>query len=145
MSSDERAIEDLVAGQVPLMRAKDAAGLVARYAPGVVTFSLAPPLLNDGPQLRDPAGLRAWLDTFADDVDYEVRDVSVTVGGDVAFCHSLNRLSATSLAANEHFDLWFRSTLGLRKVDGAWLIAHEHQSTPFYMDGSFRAAVDLKP
>jgi PhnB protein len=30
-------------------------------------------------------------------------------------------------------------------VRGAWKIVHEHSSTPFYMDGSYRAAVDLKP
>jgi hypothetical protein len=24
-------------------------------------------------------------------------------------------------------------------------ITHEHKSTPFYMDGSFKAAVDLQP
>lgn len=101
--------------------------------------------MNDAAHARDEAGLRAWFATFADDIDFEVRDVSVTIGDGVAFAHSVNRLSATSLAANEHFDLWFRATLGLRKVDGAWLIAHEHKSTPFYMDGSFKAAVDLKP
>ncbi len=145
MSSDELAIRDLVAGQVPLMRAKDAAAVVARYTSDVVTFSLAPPLSRAGGEVRDVEGLRAWFGTFGDDLDYEVREVSVTVGDGVAFCHSINRLSATSLPANQHFDLWFRVTWGLRKVDGAWLIAHEHQSTPFYMDGSFRAAVDLKP
>ena len=26
-----------------------------------------------------------------------------------------------------------------------WKIMHEHSSVPFYMDGSFKAAVDLKP
>jgi uncharacterized protein (TIGR02246 family) len=145
MTNDEQAIRDLVAGQVPIMRAKDAAGLVARYTPDVVTFTLAPPLVNEAAQVRDEAGLRAWFATFGDDLDFEVRDVSVTVGDGVAFCHSVNRLSATSLAANQHFDLWFRATLGLEKIDGAWLIAHEHRSTPFYMDGSFRSAVDLTP
>src|ERR1700743_3132180 len=145
MTNDEQAIRELVAGQVPLMRSKDAAAIVARYTPDVETFSLAPPLANDAEQVRDASKLRAWFATFGDDVDFEVREVSVTVGDGVAFCHSVNRLSATSLAADQHFDLWFRATLGLRKVDGAWLIAHEHQSTPFYMDGSFKAAVDLKP
>jgi ketosteroid isomerase-like protein len=28
---------------------------------------------------------------------------------------------------------------------GAWQIVHEHISTPFYMDGSLKAAVDLTP
>jgi ketosteroid isomerase-like protein len=32
-----------------------------------------------------------------------------------------------------------------RDEHGAWKIAHEHTSVPFYMDGSFRAAIDLKP
>lgn len=31
------------------------------------------------------------------------------------------------------------------KSDGAWRIAHRHESVPFYMDGSNRAAVDLTP
>lgn len=32
----------------------------------------------------------------------------------------------------------------IRPVE-AWLINHEHDSTPFYMDGSAKAAVGLKP
>ena len=42
-------------------------------------------------------------------------------------------------------DLWFRATLGFRKIDRKWTITHEHSSVPFYMDGSFKAAIDLKP
>ena len=41
--------------------------------------------------------------------------------------------------------MWMRSTLGFRKVSGAWKIAHGHSSLPFVMDGSYRAALDLKP
>jgi hypothetical protein len=32
-----------------------------------------------------------------------------------------------------------------RKIDEEWKIVHEHESVLFYMDGSFKAAVDLKP
>ena len=45
----------------------------------------------------------------------------------------------------QQVDLWFRETLGFRKIDGKWTITHEHSSVPFYMDGSFKAAIDLKP
>lgn len=48
-------------------------------------------------------------------------------------------------AKGEKVDLWFRATLGFRKIAGQWKIVHEHSSVPFYMDGSFKAAVDLKP
>ena len=44
-----------------------------------------------------------------------------------------------------HTDVWLRATVCFRRVDGAWKVAHEHASVPFYMDGSFRAAIDLKP
>jgi ketosteroid isomerase-like protein len=43
------------------------------------------------------------------------------------------------------FELWFRTTLVLRETDGHWQIVHVHESTPFHMDGSLRAAVDLTP
>jgi ketosteroid isomerase-like protein len=38
-----------------------------------------------------------------------------------------------------------RSTIGLRKIDGQWRITHQHNSTPFYMDGSDKAPPDLQP
>jgi len=42
-------------------------------------------------------------------------------------------------------DLWFRDTFGFQRIKGKWKIAHEHESVPFYMDGSFKAAIDLEP
>lgn len=42
-------------------------------------------------------------------IDYQVRDLTIVVDGAVAFCHSLNHLAGA---------LWFRSTLGLRKIGG---------------------------
>lgn len=41
--------------------------------------------------------------------------------------------------------MWVRATTCWRKVDGRWRVVHEHVSVPFYMDGSEKAAVDLKP
>jgi ketosteroid isomerase-like protein len=38
-----------------------------------------------------------------------------------------------------------RVTVCFRKIAGKWKVVHEHVSVPFYMDGSFKAAVDLKP
>jgi ketosteroid isomerase-like protein len=42
-------------------------------------------------------------------------------------------------------DMWYRTTMCLQKASGRWRIACDHSSVPFYMDGSYRAAVDLKP
>ncbi len=41
-------------------------------------------------------------------------------------------------------DLWYRLTLCFRRTGSALKVAHIHESTPCYMDGSNRAALDLK-
>jgi PhnB protein len=137
----EAQIRALIDDWARAMRAKDVDGVMAHYAADSVAFDLAPPLISTG---ADAEGLQAWFSTWPGPIGYEIRDLNITAGDDVAFCHSLNRLSGTK-ADGERADVWFRLTLGLRKLGGAWRIAHQHESVPFYMDGSFRAAVDLKP
>jgi len=145
LHQDEAQIRQLISEKEALMRSKDASGLVSRYAPEIVQFDLAPPLQHSGPEVLDPSGVQGWFATFDGPLDYEVRDLAVTAGEDVAFCTSLERLTATPQGTAESFTLWFRVTVGLRKTDGTWRITHEHSSTPFYMDGSFQAALDLQP
>lgn len=145
VGSDVAEIREVLAGEVAAMRARDAAALVERFTVDAVTFTLAPPLWNPAPVVRDVAALAAWLATFEGPIDFEHRDLGVEVGGDVAFAYGVSRLTATPRGGSESFDLWFRSSWGFRRVDGVWLVAHEHRSTPFYMDGSFRACVDLEP
>lgn len=152
---DEAEIRQLMNEQAMAIRAKDARRLFSGYAPDIVKYDLAPPLRRTGPEVHDVDRLERWFAGFDDPIDWELRDLSVTVGEDVAFCHGLNRLSATPRGVvrgpdgleyeGERFDLWFRITVGLRKIDGRWQITHEHTSTPFYMDGSFKAATDLRP
>ena len=45
----------------------------------------------------------------------------------------------------EKADLWTRVTVGFGAATGDGQITHQHTSVPFLMDGSFKAAVDLKP
>jgi PhnB protein len=145
----DKTPRDLAAAEVAALvddwaraiRAKDVDGVLAHYAPDSVTFDLAPPLISAG---ADANGLQAWFATWRGSLGYEISDLRVTAGQDVAFCHGLARLSGTKRDGAEE-DVWFRLSLGLRRSGGAWLIAHQHESVPFYMDGSYRAAVDLKP
>jgi ketosteroid isomerase-like protein len=141
--TDESRIRQIVEQKAAAMGAQDAEGMVAHHAPEVVQFSLAPPLRQASADARSAQGTHKWLDGLQGKVSLEIRDLDITVGGDVAFCHSLNHMVAEG--GVQDFSLWFRSTLGLTKVDGTWLITHEHQSTPFDMDGSFRASVTLEP
>ena len=125
---------------------RDAERLFALYADVPVMYTLAPPLQQGADtEYGSPEGLQGWFDGFAGPVEVEYRDPVVTADGDVAFVHTLTRLSATPAGSPEPFSFWLRSTFGLRRIDGAWRIVHRHESTPFHMDGSFRAAVELQP
>ena len=127
-----------------LLKTGDVRTMVSYYAPEVVQFSLAPPLQQplDG---RDPEPLERWIATFEAPPTREVTQLQITADGDVAFATSIDSVAATPKGMTEGFRLWYRVTLGLRRIDSRWLITHEHQSVPFEMDGSFRASVDLNP
>ncbi len=106
-----------------------AEGVLSHYTLRPVHFSLAPPLLFAE---SDAKGLNAWFATWQGPIGYEIRGLSVTVGDDVAFSHSLNRMHGT--ANGEKSDLWFRHTLYFRNIGDEWKIAHERESVPFYME-----------
>lgn len=144
--NDKAAIEQLIADRVEAMKTGDAQAIVDTMAPSPVVYSLAPPLRQPEENgTRAVAALQAWFDEKGGRVGSAVRDVEITAGGDVAFCHFLESMGSPDDTQGEKFTMWFRTTLGLRRVGGRWLIAHEHTSTPFYMDGSMRAAADLQP
>ena len=92
--------------------------------------------------------LRQFLEdcfpTWQGPIGFELRDLQITAGDDIAYCHGLKRISGRKTDGEEP-DAWTRATLCFRKIDSEWRITHEHESVPFYMDGSDRAAVDLKP
>ncbi|MFC0435494.1 nuclear transport factor 2 family protein [Kutzneria buriramensis] len=143
--TDEEQIRQVVLASEAAMKDGDAQRLIERYTADVVKYDLAPPLGRRGDAARDVESQQAWFATFDGPVDFEVTGLEVEVGGDIAWAHSLNRLSATPKGMDFAFELWFRATYGLRRTADGWRIAHEHTSTPFYMDGSMRAATDLKP
>ena len=111
------------------------------FASEAVIFDLAPPLRHK----LDIPGLTAWLDSWDGPVSLETRDVIIAADGDLAFCYGLCKVSTRTKPDGQHTEWWQRITTCLKWIDGIWKIVHEHTSVPFHMDGSFRAAVDLKP
>jgi ketosteroid isomerase-like protein len=95
-----------------------------------------------GAAMRKQA-LEAWFKTWDGPIVYEIRDLEIETGGDIAFSHSLNRIAGTK-TDGEKPDVWVRSTVGYRKVDGTWLVTHEHYSVPFDMK-TLEASLDLTP
>ena len=137
-------IRALLNDRAAAITARDARRAVAHYSPEVVSFGLAPPLRYAGDEVRDPAGIEGWFQTWDGPIGYDIGEPVIETGDDVAFCHGLTHMTGAK-TDGERVDLWFRSTVGLRRTAAGWQIIHEHDSTPFYMDGSGRAATDLRP
>lgn len=143
-SSAEAEIRTMLDGWVEAHRVKDADRVLSHIAEDAVQFILAPPLQYSGAKAWDKEALETWFSSFDGPMDFQIRDLTMVAGDGIAFCHYLQRMSAVAI---EHgrFSLWHRVTLGLRKSGGRWLVGHRHESVPFYMDGGFKAAVDLEP
>jgi uncharacterized protein (TIGR02246 family) len=125
------------------VRAKDVEAVMSHYATNILLFDLASPLQWKGADVCRN-NWAEWFSTFQGPVGYEISELSITAGDDVAFCHSLNRIYG-SRTTGEQTDVWVRATVGLRKIDGRWTITHEHYSVPFYMQPPYKASLDLKP
>ncbi|MEU5995448.1 nuclear transport factor 2 family protein [Spirillospora sp. NPDC047418] len=124
------------------IRAKDLDGLRQVYAEDVVSFDVEPPLQHVG----IAAKMNNWAKVFTlfDEVAYELRDVAVTVGGDVAFGHGFGRLSGRLGNGTATEGIWVRATFCFRRIDGEWRIVHDQASVPFDMP-SGRGVTDLRP
>ena len=138
----EALIRQRVEDLVQALNAKDLAGVMAFYAPDIVSFDLTPPLRYVGADKKR----RAWQEAFATfpgPFAYEVRDLNVTTDGELALVHSLNHVNAT-LASGHVTDLWVRWTACFRRIDGVWLVVHDHVSVPADVEQG-QAALHLTP
>jgi ketosteroid isomerase-like protein len=141
-NNEEAELKRVIEGGVEAFRARDIDGMMSMYAPELVSFDLVPPLRYVGAD----AYRKRWEETFSSfqgPIGYEMHDLSITVGDDVAFTHSLNRLSAT-LTTGQQTDLWLRATVCWRSINGQWLIMHTHVSVPVDVEHG-QALLDLSP
>lgn len=80
---------------------------------------------------------------FADDLVISIEDLTVYQTGDLATVYGLTRLEGT-IEGGPYVDMWVRETNLLQRVDGRWLVLHDHVSVPFdFVTG--QALTDLGP
>jgi uncharacterized protein (TIGR02246 family) len=140
--TDEAEIRRRMGQWAKAIGAMDVERVMSMYAPDVVSFDLEPPLHYEGTEAKR----KAWDRVFAmyqPGLAYEIRELAIIVGDDVAFSHSLNRLSGT-LKNGHRTGSWVRYTACFRRIGGKWLIAHEQISVPVD-PASGRAFLDLEP
>lgn len=106
---------------------RDIDAMLTHYSDAVVAFDVPPPLQIKGRETVRQY-IENWLGMFNGPVQMEYKDLSITAGEDVAFIHTLAKLSQTDAPESGS---WVRVTVCYQKIDGQWLVTHEHASVPF--------------
>jgi ketosteroid isomerase-like protein len=123
---DVTAIRDQIEAWAAAVRARDMAGILRNHANDMVMFDVPPPL-----HLRGIAAYEASWPQFFDaspkPIRFDIMDLQITAGSDVAFAVALMRCA---MIEGGNVDLDFRLTVGLRKIGGQWIVTHEHHSVP---------------
>ena len=127
---EEVRIKNLLEAWADAVRRHDIAAILAHHDPDMLMFDLPPPL-----QCK---GIKAYEETWGlffpyhkPGTAFDIEELAVTAGQDVAFAAAIMRCGPCSSGNPADKDgFLFRLTVGLRKVDGDWRIAHEHHSEP---------------
>jgi len=136
-----RAVYD---GWAKAFEARDIDGIMSFYVPGdaLVAYDLVSPL-----QYKGSAAYRKdyqdFLAQYEGPLHVEFRDVQVFSSGNVGFIHALEKISG-KMKNGQQTDMWVRATSGVIKLNGKWLIVHDHISVPVDFE-SGKAVLDLKP
>ena len=144
LANDESAIRDLLEQRARATMVKNAEGSVSALAPDIVAYDIAPPLAQRGRAATDPDAARTWFATWDGPIGYDFSNLTIRTAGELAFCYGFLHMHGKR-TDGERTDVWVRATFCLEKRSGAWQIVHEHTSVPMMMDGSGKAATDLKP
>lgn len=126
-SQDEAAVRHTIEAWAAAVRARDYDGILANHTPDFVMFDVPPPF--------ESVGLKAYRKTWDEflswskEVRFDIKELTVTAGSDVAFAFA-RMLCFGPDAQGRPEELDFRLTIGLKKIGGHWMIAHEHHSVP---------------
>jgi uncharacterized protein (TIGR02246 family) len=121
------AIRDLIQRWAAAVHAGDLDTVLADHADDIVMFDVPPPY--DGVRGID-AYRETWPPFFEwqrQGATFDIVELDVTAGEDVAYAYALLRCGT----AQEHAEnpaRRLRLTVGLRKENGRWTVAHEHHS-----------------
>jgi uncharacterized protein (TIGR02246 family) len=120
-------IRDLIHRWAEAVHTGDLAAVVADHASDIVMFDVPPP--EQG--VRGMAAYRECWPPFFDfqrqGGSFDITELQVTEGADVAYAFAL-LVCDTPEGRAQLPDRRLRLTLGLRREEGRWVVAHEHHS-----------------
>lgn len=126
--NDEQQIRDIIERWVKAVHERDYGGILAHHSADILMFDVPLPLESKGIE----AYRKTW-DLFfscqSERIVFDILRMDVVAGSDVAFVTAMMKCDEI-LNDGNRADFKFRLTVGLRKIEGEWIILHEHHSIP---------------
>jgi uncharacterized protein (TIGR02246 family) len=128
MTNDDAAIRALIERWVGAINDGDVDGVLSDHAADIVMFDVPPPVAVRGLDAYR-ATWPPFFEWLRQGAVFEIVELDVTAGADVAFAHAVLRCGMPA-EIDAQPENRLRLTIGLRRHDGRWLVAHEHHSFP---------------
>ncbi len=129
MSGNSEEIRALIERWAAAVHRGDLPEVLADHVDDIVMFDVPPPY-------QGARGIEAYRETWppffewqAQGASFEIVSLDVTAGEEVAYAHALLRCG-TPKELEENPENRLRLTVGLRRENGRWVVAHEHHSFP---------------
>ena len=126
---DKAQIEALFQQYGKAFNARDVNAIMALYSPAdLFVFDVVPP--REYPTWDSyKKDFEALFAAFPGPVENKITDLSITASGTMAYAHNIQTVAFTAKDGSK-LNLVVRVSDVLRKINGKWLIVHEHVSVP---------------
>jgi uncharacterized protein (TIGR02246 family) len=119
-TTDEVQIRTVIETWAKAVRAKDMDGALAHHTTDIVMFDVPVPLQSKGIEEYKKTWELFFDHSPGGPGSFDLTELNITAGETTAYAHAILK------AGESHA----RLTIGMRKENGQWLIAHEHHSYP---------------
>jgi ketosteroid isomerase-like protein len=103
--------------------------ILKHHSTNLVIFDVLPPMKYESAD----SYRRSWEEWEPDtrgEAVFNLENLTITAGNDLAFAHIFIRCGGTFPDGRTFQDL-VRATFCLKKVDGSWMVEHQHVSKPY--------------
>jgi ketosteroid isomerase-like protein len=125
-NTDESRIREIVENWAKAVRAQDINGVLAHHSANILLFDLPEPVQAKGIDAYRLSWEELFFPWYGEDGSFDVSELNITTGNDVAFCHGIINCSGTE--NGKKVNPTVRLTIGLKKINGEWTVVHEHHS-----------------
>ena len=127
IADNETQIRQLIEDWAAAVRNKDIEKILAHHASDIVMFDVPEPFKSVGIDEYH----KTWdlFFKYTRQGVFDIQSLKIFADENVAFCFAEMKCSDKS-DTPDFVDLYFRLTIGLKKINNQWTIIHEHHSVP---------------